>query len=704
MSDSCPGHTKSDVPDERTERELSKSCGTGRTMTCSRTEGSDASIANFAEESSHVHGISSVASDVSVTRTSPPVVAVAPKSALGHPLAVSNEREEKCVPLSAAPVIASLPPAHASEGQAPKPPSQDGSASAGASCPKPSSASHMLPSSACAEGSVKKSRRFGSIRCGGCTKFGVKGECCRKYYHVIVRTDRVPKEQRSKIMKCVYFKFDTADEMRGLLAVQYPKIRRHLSRNDESTAVLRERLERMPSAYNFLRRQAQKQHTERSARSDTATSVPGAGCWENATVQDPANPRFASAAAYIAAFVARDCARRTAIHVFQVALAIERDTGTGKASRARVSKRTHPPMHIRPFGSIRCGGCNRFGVKAECCGKGYYLIIRTARVPASERAHLMKGKIATYSEANAERSRLAEKYPRSLVKRTRTKRKAAFLEAGAAHPDEPRTRDWAEVPHRVGPASAAAMHLSSRAHTMPGSIQTMLSPTMASTGSLVGRQKLVQGCRGVQRVGLSRPPDPPLLPSMQPPVVTTQRRQTTQVFQRLADPSMASHSMPPMSQGSDHSSFRESMQSSVQGAGEHVPAAGNVLGCWAGPHSSAPPLPGGLPNGTIVIHHHHYYDSKSDGSVGYRKEVTYDPAQPSTAPSRRPPSGANPSAPPLDFGVSTQRTSTSGAMFRPVHVERTEAARKRTSNSMRNVGEDDFGVLCDVLLPKQREK
>eukprot|EP00501_MAST-03F_sp_TOSAG23-6_P000145 GSMAST32.ASY1.ANO1.148.1 assembled CDS len=66
-------------------------------------------------------------------------------------------------------------------------------------------------------------RPFGSIRCGGCNKFGVSGECCSKYYHVVVRSSRMPKEERSRLLKVQFKSFEEADEYRHDLAIRYPR-------------------------------------------------------------------------------------------------------------------------------------------------------------------------------------------------------------------------------------------------------------------------------------------------------------------------------------------------------------------------------------------------------------------------------------------------------------------------------------------------
>ena len=47
---------------------------------------------------------------------------------------------------------------------------------------------------------------------------------------------------------------------------------------------------------------------------------------------------------------------------------------TTKTSKKRRRKRK------RPFGSIRCSKCNKFGLEEECCGAKYHVVIRVRRV------------------------------------------------------------------------------------------------------------------------------------------------------------------------------------------------------------------------------------------------------------------------------------------------------------------------------------
>ena len=50
---------------------------------------------------------------------------------------------------------------------------------------------------------------------------------------------------------------------------------------------------------------------------------------------------------------------------------------TTKTSKKRRRKRK------RPFGSIRCSKCNKFGLEDECCGAKYHVVIRVRRVRSS---------------------------------------------------------------------------------------------------------------------------------------------------------------------------------------------------------------------------------------------------------------------------------------------------------------------------------
>eukprot|EP00941_MAST-03F_sp_MAST-3F-sp1_P005528 g5528.t1 len=79
-----------------------------------------------------------------------------------------------------------------------------------------------------------RSRPFGSIRCGGCNKFGLSEKCCEKNYYIIIRTTRVPKEVRSQVVKMCFETFEKADNHRREIARQYPRKAKSRKSSDHS--------------------------------------------------------------------------------------------------------------------------------------------------------------------------------------------------------------------------------------------------------------------------------------------------------------------------------------------------------------------------------------------------------------------------------------------------------------------------------------
>jgi len=86
-------------------------------------------------------------------------------------------------------------------------------------------------------------------------------------------------------------------------------------------------------------------------------------------------------------------------------------TTTTKTSKKRRRKRK------RPFGSIRCSKCNKFGLEEECCGAKYHVVIRVRRVPQHVRSALLKKAFNTYKEADEARLKIEQMYPKQSSSR-----------------------------------------------------------------------------------------------------------------------------------------------------------------------------------------------------------------------------------------------------------------------------------------------
>lgn len=90
-------------------------------------------------------------------------------------------------------------------------------------------------------------------------------------------------------------------------------------------------------------------------------------------------------------------------------------------ARARPKKRRQ--NRKRPFGSIRCSKCNKFGLESECCGAKYHVVIRVRRVPQPVRSALLKKAFNTYDEADAARLKIENMYPKVFTSRKGRRKK-----------------------------------------------------------------------------------------------------------------------------------------------------------------------------------------------------------------------------------------------------------------------------------------
>eukprot|EP00940_MAST-03C_sp_MAST-3C-sp2_P001594 g1594.t1 len=71
----------------------------------------------------------------------------------------------------------------------------------------------------------------------------------------------------------------------------------------------------------------------------------------------------------------------------------------------------------RPFGSIRCSKCNKFGLDSECCGQKYHVVIRVRRVPTHVRSAILKRAFNSYVEAEKMRQKVEKMYPKEKKSR-----------------------------------------------------------------------------------------------------------------------------------------------------------------------------------------------------------------------------------------------------------------------------------------------
>lgn len=92
----------------------------------------------------------------------------------------------------------------------------------------------------------KRSRRFGSVRCGRCNKFGLEAECdCSASqdenaagrsgrYYIVIRVKRVPAEERKRAQQQVYHSYAEAEAARAAMEKRFPKtLKRRLSKKDK---------------------------------------------------------------------------------------------------------------------------------------------------------------------------------------------------------------------------------------------------------------------------------------------------------------------------------------------------------------------------------------------------------------------------------------------------------------------------------------
>lgn len=87
--------------------------------------------------------------------------------------------------------------------------------------------------------------------------------------------------------------------------------------------------------------------------------------------------------------------------------------------------RTTRKQRRRPFGSIRCSKCNKFGLEGECCGQKYHVVIRVRRVPMHVRSELLKKAFETFAEAEKVRQKIEDMYPKRPVKMRRVRRSSS---------------------------------------------------------------------------------------------------------------------------------------------------------------------------------------------------------------------------------------------------------------------------------------
>eukprot|EP00939_MAST-03C_sp_MAST-3C-sp1_P000570 g570.t1 len=111
----------------------------------------------------------------------------------------------------------------------------------------------------------------------------------------------------------------------------------------------------------------------------------------------------------------------------------------------------------RPFGSIRCSKCNKFGLEGECCGQKYHVVIRVRRVPPHVRSAVLKKRYDTFKAAEKIRQKIEEMYPKGKrEKRSRQKVSSAVERAfedgitilpdiDMADPSDILDEDWSNI-------------------------------------------------------------------------------------------------------------------------------------------------------------------------------------------------------------------------------------------------------------------
>lgn len=142
----------------------------------------------------------------------------------------------------------------------------------------------------------------------------------------------------------------------------------------------------------------------------------------------------------------------------------------------------------RPFGSIRCSKCNKFGLEDECCGAKYHVVIRVRRVPQHVRSALLKRAFNTYDEADEARLKIEQMYPKLSSSRKSRRKNLADKSANQKRnttTEEVRSED-----------SKSKMEKKMEMHTFPSPDLAALSGDGMSPllmGSSEGSPRLRQG-------------------------------------------------------------------------------------------------------------------------------------------------------------------------------------------------------------------
>merc|ERR1719238_457585 len=79
---------------------------------------------------------------------------------------------------------------------------------------------------------------------------------------------------------------------------------------------------------------------------------------------------------------------------------------------AKLKKRSKKRPEKRPFGSIRCRSCNRYGLTEQCCctpGARYSVMIQSKRVSKEQRKQIRRLSFATVKEAEEFRKLIAKR-------------------------------------------------------------------------------------------------------------------------------------------------------------------------------------------------------------------------------------------------------------------------------------------------------